>query len=233
VAAGLALMTLVQPSSGRTVLLAGFIVAGAGSGLSNPPLASAAIRTVPEERAGVGSHINNTARQVGVAAGIAALGAICQSRVQSALSDRLAHAAPQLGARRQAIAEHATSGDPAQALRALPRELREPVAHAIRVAFVSGFDRILWIAAAIGVAGAVVTLVLVRGRDLPAATDERTIPAPQRGAVRQAARGTSSRATRRSTSRSRSPGQADPVPRSLRSGRSSASMRSGAWKTSP
>jgi predicted MFS family arabinose efflux permease len=66
VAAGLALMTLVQPSSGWTVLLAGFIVAGAGSGLSNPPLASAAIGTVPVERAGVGSRINNTARQVGV-----------------------------------------------------------------------------------------------------------------------------------------------------------------------
>jgi MFS family permease len=187
VAAGLALMTLVQPSSGWTVLLAGFIVAGAGSGLSNPPLASAAIGTVREERAGVGSGINNTARQVGVAAGIAALGAIFQSRVQSALSDQLAHAAPQLGARREAIVDHATSGDPAQALRALPPELREAVAHAIRVAFVSGVDRILWIAAAIGLAGAVLTLVLVRGRDFLGATDEPAIPTPQRGALRQAA----------------------------------------------
>jgi hypothetical protein len=172
VGAGLALMTLVQPSSGWTVLLAGFIVAGAGSGLTNPPLASAAIGTVPEEKAGVGSGVNNTARQVGLAAGIAALGAVFQSRVQSVLADQLAHAGPQLGARRHAIVEHATSGDPTQALRSLPPTLREPVAHAVRTAFVSGFDRILWIAAAISLAGAVLAFVLVRERDFQTHGDE-------------------------------------------------------------
>jgi predicted MFS family arabinose efflux permease len=69
VAVGLALMTLVSPGSGWTALLAGFIVAGAGSGLTNPPLASAAIGMVPEAKAGVGSGVNNTARQVGIAQG--------------------------------------------------------------------------------------------------------------------------------------------------------------------
>jgi EmrB/QacA subfamily drug resistance transporter len=165
VATGLALMTLVGPGSGWTILLSGFIVAGAGSGLANPPLASAAIGTVAEARAGVGSGVNNTARQVGVAAGIAALGAIFQSRVHSVLADQLVHHVPRLGARRHAILEHAASGDPTQALRALPPALREPVAEAIRVAFVNGFDRILWVAAAIGLAGAVLTVVLVRARD--------------------------------------------------------------------
>jgi EmrB/QacA subfamily drug resistance transporter len=161
----LALMTLVDATSGWTALLAGFIVAGAGSGLTNPPLASAAIGTVGEHSAGVGSGVNNTARQVGIAAGIAALGAVFQSRVQTVLADQLAHAAPQLGTRRHAIVEHATSGDPAQALQALPPAAREAAAHAIRVAFVDGFDRILWIAAAIGLIGAALSLVLVRQRD--------------------------------------------------------------------
>ena len=182
VAVGLALMTLVEPSSGWTVLLAGFIVAGAGSGLTNPPLASAAIGTVDEEKAGVGSGVNNTARQVGVAAGIAALGAIFQSRVQSVLSDQLAHAAPQLGARRHAMVEQATSGDPTQALQSLPPALRDPVAHALRVAFVAGFDRILWIAATIGFAGAVLAFLLVRQRDF-ATRDEPAMTARQLGAL--------------------------------------------------
>jgi EmrB/QacA subfamily drug resistance transporter len=182
VAAGLALMTLVRADSAWTVLLAGFIVGGAGSGLTNPPLASAAIGTVGEERAGVGSGVNNTARQVGVAAGIAALGAIFQSRLQSVLADQLAHAAPQLGARRHAIVEHATSGDPTQTLQSLPPTLREPVAHAVRVAFVGGFDRILWVGAAIGLAGAILSFVLVRQRDFvasqpgAAAPQLRTVP---------------------------------------------------------
>jgi EmrB/QacA subfamily drug resistance transporter len=170
-AGGLALMTLVKADSGWTVLLAGFIVAGAGSGLTNPPLASAAIGTVPEEKAGVGSGVNNTARQFGIAAGIAALGAVFQSRVQSVLADQLLQAAPQLGARRHAIVEHATSGDPGRAIQSVPPGLREPVAHAFHVAFVSGFDRILWVAAAIALAGAVLSLVLVRKRDFETRTE--------------------------------------------------------------
>jgi hypothetical protein len=51
-------------------------------------------------------------------------------------------------------------------LNSLPPPLREPVAAAIHAAFVSGFDRILWIAAAISVVGAIFALVLVRQRDL-------------------------------------------------------------------
>jgi EmrB/QacA subfamily drug resistance transporter len=165
VAAGLALMTNVGPSSEWTALLAGFILAGAGSGLVNPALASAAIGTVSEERAGVGSGVNNTARQVGLAAGIAALGAVFQSRVHSVLVSQLAEAAPQLGARREAIAEQASSGDPTHALQSVPAPMRAHAADALHVAFVSGFDRILWIAAAVSLAGAILAFVLVRQRD--------------------------------------------------------------------
>jgi predicted MFS family arabinose efflux permease len=147
-------------------LLSGFIVSGAGSGLTNPPLASVAIGTVPEEKAGVGSGVNNTARQVGIAAGIAALGAIFQSRVHDVLGHQLAQAGPQLGAHRQAIVHAAAGGNPSQVIQSLPPALRAPVGHALHVAFVSGFDRILWIAAAISMAGAVLAFLLVRQRDL-------------------------------------------------------------------
>jgi EmrB/QacA subfamily drug resistance transporter len=164
--AGLALMTSVKASSGWTVLLAGFIVAGAGSGLTNPPRASAAIGSVPEEKTGVGSGVNNTALQVGLAAGIAGLGAVFQSRVHDILAGQLTMAVPQLGQRTHAVVDQATSGNAPAALQSLPPSLRQPVAHALRVAFVSGFARILWIAAIISFAGAVLSLLLVRQRDL-------------------------------------------------------------------
>jgi EmrB/QacA subfamily drug resistance transporter len=173
-AGGLALMTLVSPSSGWTALLAGFVVAGAGSGLTNPPLASAAIGTVDESRAGMGSGVNNTARQIGVATGIAALGAIFQSRVHDVLGERLAQV-PQLAGRSHAVVEQATAGDPARALQALPPALRASGADAIHAAFVSGFDRILWVAAAIALGGAVAALGLVRARDLAAGRAPRTL----------------------------------------------------------
>jgi EmrB/QacA subfamily drug resistance transporter len=81
VGAGLLLMSGLTPASGWTDLLAGFIVAGAGVGMVNPALASAAVGVVPPARAGMASGINNTFRQVGIATGIAALGAIFQSRM--------------------------------------------------------------------------------------------------------------------------------------------------------
>jgi len=52
------------------------IVAGVGAGLVNVPLASTAVAVVEPARAGMASGVNATFRQVGIATGIAALGAI-------------------------------------------------------------------------------------------------------------------------------------------------------------
>jgi EmrB/QacA subfamily drug resistance transporter len=80
-AVALWLMSRVSIGSHWTVLLPGFIVGGIGIGMVNPPLASTAISTVRQERAGMASGINNTFRQIGIATGIAALGAIFASKV--------------------------------------------------------------------------------------------------------------------------------------------------------
>ena len=83
VAAGMLLMHGLQTGSTWTALLAGFVFLGAGIGMVNPPLASTAIGVVDPRRAGMASGVNNTFRQVGIATGIAAFGAIFQHRVQS------------------------------------------------------------------------------------------------------------------------------------------------------
>ena len=75
------LMSRVTTTSHWTVLLPGFIVGGIGIGFVNAPLASTAVSTVRVERAGMASGINNTFRQIGIATGIAALGAIFASKV--------------------------------------------------------------------------------------------------------------------------------------------------------
>jgi EmrB/QacA subfamily drug resistance transporter len=165
-AVGLGLMTQVGADSTWTVLLPGFIVAGLGSGIFNPPRAAAAVASVPEEKVGVGSSINNTAVQVGLATGIAALGAIFESRVRTVLEGQLAQAGPQLGPRRDEIVDQASSGNAAQGVQALPPDLQAAVTDALRVAFVDGLDRILWVAAAVALAGAIISLLLVRQRDL-------------------------------------------------------------------
>jgi EmrB/QacA subfamily drug resistance transporter len=86
VGVSLLLMHGVTPTSSWTTLLAGFIVGGLGVGLVNAPLAATAVSVVEPRRAGMASGINNTFRQVGIATGIAGLGAILQSKAGSQLA---------------------------------------------------------------------------------------------------------------------------------------------------
>jgi EmrB/QacA subfamily drug resistance transporter len=78
---GLVEMHGVELGDSWTTLLPGFVLAGIGIGLINPPLATAAIGVVEPRRSGAASGINSTFRQVGTAVGIAGLGAILQSKL--------------------------------------------------------------------------------------------------------------------------------------------------------
>ena len=84
-------MATTHASSGWTVLLPGFIVAGIGIGTVNPVLASSAISVVPPERSGMASGANNTFRQVGIATGIAGLGTVFQTQIQHQTLAALGH----------------------------------------------------------------------------------------------------------------------------------------------
>jgi EmrB/QacA subfamily drug resistance transporter len=97
VGVGLLLMHGVSADSEWTTLLAGFVVAGIGIGITNPGIGQAAIAVVPPQKAGMGSGINTTFRQVGIATGVAALGAVFQSRIDSKLSELLPNAPHGLG----------------------------------------------------------------------------------------------------------------------------------------
>jgi EmrB/QacA subfamily drug resistance transporter len=166
VGTGLLLMSGLTVRSDWTALLPGFLIAGAGIGLINPPLASTAIGVVPPARSGMASGINNTFRQVGIATGIAALGALFQARVETKVAELLA-ATPAAG-RAHAISALVAGGQADQAVQSLPPSLRQAAAQAAREGFVSGLDEILVVAAAVAFAGAVLAFVLVRGRDFVA-----------------------------------------------------------------
>ncbi|HYI99908.1 MAG TPA: DHA2 family efflux MFS transporter permease subunit [Thermoleophilaceae bacterium] len=81
IGAGLLLMHGLNEGDDWTALLAGLLVGGAGIGVISPALAAAMVGVLPVERSGLSSGINNTFRQVGIAAGIAGLGAIFQHRL--------------------------------------------------------------------------------------------------------------------------------------------------------
>jgi EmrB/QacA subfamily drug resistance transporter len=163
VAGGLLLMHGVTVDSGWTTLLGGFILSGIGIGLVNPPLASTAIGVVPPQQSGMASGINTTFRQVGIATGIAALGAVFQARVESRLDSLLA--GTPAADRTHELSEAIASGGAQQAIRGAPPELRPRIQAAAGDAFVSGLNDILLVGGGIAVVGAVAALVLVRQRD--------------------------------------------------------------------
>lgn len=82
---GLIAMRGVDPGGSWTHLIVGLVIWGAGSGLVNPTMTVAALAVVAPSQSGMASGVNNTARQLGIAAGIAALGALVESRVAASM----------------------------------------------------------------------------------------------------------------------------------------------------
>jgi MFS family permease len=66
-------------------LLPGLLLGGTGMGLTMTPVTAAAMSAVPVDKAGVGSAVLNSARQVGGSLGIAVMGAIVASGIKSSL----------------------------------------------------------------------------------------------------------------------------------------------------
>ena len=163
VALALWLMSGITASSHWTTLLPGFIVGGIGIGMVNAPLASTAVSTVRVERAGMASGINNTFRQLGIATGIAALGAVFSSRV----TDRVVAGLQGVPGAHH-IASQLASGQATGAIASAPAGARGRVAEVARTSFISGLNHILVLGAIVSACGAVLAALLVRRRDFVA-----------------------------------------------------------------
>jgi EmrB/QacA subfamily drug resistance transporter len=176
VGTALALMGGRQLGATWVGLLPGFILAGIGIGMINPPLASAAVGVVEPARSGMASGINNTFRQVGIATGIAALGAIFQSSVQSKLGGLLA--GTPAAAHTSQIAQGVAAGGSRQVIAGVPPQFRGTVSHAANQAFISGLNELFIVASVIAFVGAVLAAVLVRQRDFVVSSYDTEAAAP-------------------------------------------------------
>jgi EmrB/QacA subfamily drug resistance transporter len=139
----LLLMSGIDADSTWTALLPGFILAGAGVGMVNPSLAQAAVGVVTPDRSGMASGINSTFRQVGIATGIAAFGAV----FQEILTSKIPHVPGEVLA----------SGNP-NVVRGLSQ-------HAYLTAYTDALSTLFVIAAVIAFVSAVLSLALTRQSD--------------------------------------------------------------------
>jgi EmrB/QacA subfamily drug resistance transporter len=159
---GLIVMAGLSGDSTWTHLIPGFIVSGLGSGMVNPPLASTAIGVVPPDKAGMASGINNTFRQVGIATGIAALGSIFTSVIQSHLTHALP---PSLAGSTARIVTAVRQGSVGQLLASVPVTDRAAVGAALRSSFAAALNDLLYVTAGLAVVGAACAVLLIRRQD--------------------------------------------------------------------
>jgi EmrB/QacA subfamily drug resistance transporter len=169
VALGLFLMHGIKVTDNWTTLLPGMIVAGIGVGTTNPTIAQVAVGVVSPQRSGMASGINNTFRQVGIATGIAGLGAIFQGRVEhktQALLTAQGLPGPKAHSIAHAIATERGGGAGGS----------HAVAVAAQAAFVSALNEILLVGACVALAGALAGLMLVRSSDFAHGAEPEAAP---------------------------------------------------------
>ena len=141
-AGGFAVFSTADRDSGYWLLLAGLVPLGVGMALATTPATTAIVSSLPQAKQGVASAVNDLAREVGGALGIAVLGSALTGRYQSGVADATAHLPAQL-------AGHAQDALPAAlaiADRLGPRGTE--LASAAQAAFVDGLGLAMLIAAA-------------------------------------------------------------------------------------
>ncbi len=80
---GLIVMSLLEPSTPYIVIALGLVLLAMGMGITVAPATGSIMQSVPLNKAGVGSAVNDTTREVGGALGIAVLGSIATSVYRS------------------------------------------------------------------------------------------------------------------------------------------------------
>ncbi|WP_171167666.1 MFS transporter [Streptomyces sp. I05A-00742] len=180
--AGLGLIGLLGASTPIWRFGAAQFVGGLGFGLAFSAAMAATVAMVPEEKAGAGSALANTARHVGSALGIAVLGAVLGAVYRNKLGDATDplpaslrdQAGDSLGSTAGALQEVTQRAGELQGARdaASQAELKEllPAVRSARSildqasdAFLSALQNTMWLTAGIGLLSAVLALLWLRG----------------------------------------------------------------------
>jgi EmrB/QacA subfamily drug resistance transporter len=165
-ASGLMLASTISMATGYPRLGVAMLLLGAGLGLSSAPATESIMGALPLNRAGVGSAMNDTAREVGGALGVAIVGSVTSSIYRSRLAGDLPQTVP-------VAAGTAARDSLGAALEVSPRLTTggSDIANTARSAFVEAMSRASIVSGCVAVVGAVVAW-----RYLPArAADDSTV----------------------------------------------------------
>jgi EmrB/QacA subfamily drug resistance transporter len=155
---GLLLMSLVQIDTPYWYVAMCLVLVAYGVGSAMPSLSSGIVQSVPMHKAGVGSAVNDTTREVGGAIGIAVVGSVVSSIYRSNASSTIAQFPEEL--------QEVARVNIARALGVVGRleqtagaEAAEVLRNDLRQAFVDGTHVALRVSAALVAVGAVIMFV--------------------------------------------------------------------------
>ena len=152
---GLAIVAATSSVDGGYGLFAvGIVVQALGMGITTAPSTGAIMRSLPLHKAGVGSAVNDTTRELGGALGVAVLGSLVASHFRSSVES--VRGLPEQ-------ATHSLAGA-LQSAQSVGGARGGAIADAARGAFVDAFSVTLWIAVAVAVVASGLVAWLLRSK---------------------------------------------------------------------
>jgi hypothetical protein len=142
---------------------------GTGMGLTMAPATESIMGSLPLAKAGVGSAMNDTTRQVGGALGVAVLGSILAASYGAAIQPTLRSASPQVAQ---------TAGDSIGAAATIAARLGpqgQGLLEAARTAFLQGLGDAVQVGAGAAALAALLVLLFLPAR-APASTERPSVP---------------------------------------------------------
>jgi Na+/melibiose symporter-like transporter len=162
---GLVTMALrASVEGGYLSVLPGLVLIGLGMGLTMTPATEAITETLPHDKQGVASALNDTSRELGGALGVALLGSVLSAGYRSAIEPMLAGLPTELS---QPASEGIGS---AFAVAAQAGEQGPVIIDAAKHAFVEGWVHSMWLG--VGMAAVAFAYLAVRGPVRNIAVDE-------------------------------------------------------------
>jgi EmrB/QacA subfamily drug resistance transporter len=168
--AGLFWMSRLTPTSGYGHVLEAMVVLAAGMSLAMTPATESVMGSLPREKAGVGSAMNDTTRQIGGALGVAVLGSVFTSAYSSGLSNVLARLPALVGAQVES-----SVGAALRVARRIGGAAGQGVARVATDSFIHAMSRSLVLGSLIALAGGLVSLFWLPNRAEPDAEELRRI----------------------------------------------------------
>ncbi|EST22140.1 multidrug MFS transporter [Streptomyces niveus NCIMB 11891] len=172
VAAGLAAFALFDATTPVWVLCVVFFVQGAGMAHIMPPVTVTVMQSLPREKAGSGSAVNNTFRQVGGALGVAVLGSLLSSTYRGEIEGHLG-AVP--------AAARDTAGESIEATMAVAEKLGPagaPLMSSASDAFLTAMHVTALGSAGVALIGTAVVALFMPGRTAPGPAGKQRTEAP-------------------------------------------------------